>query len=92
MSCRVSRGAFERLTRSHSGIEKELKLVEDKQNRGALQRHAEASEDTEQILKCYRRIQSHLERVMVSINLFLVNPATAEIRAAQCKLKYMEDC
>ena len=49
----------------NSGIEAEVKKVEEKQTRDTSQRLLEAIDTSEDILECYRRINGHLERLAV---------------------------
>lgn len=48
------------------GIEKEIERVRQKQNRSTLGRLADATEDADEVLECYRRIQVLLGRLAVS--------------------------
>jgi hypothetical protein len=48
------------------GIEKEIERVEQKQHRNTVERYAEAMDDADDLLACYRRIQKLLERLAVS--------------------------
>ncbi|CAE7052174.1 unnamed protein product [Rhizoctonia solani] len=52
-----------------SGIEAELRIVEQKQGRNAPERYIEATEDLDTILECYRRICGYVERLMLNANL-----------------------
>ncbi|KAG8735713.1 hypothetical protein FRC10_010230 [Ceratobasidium sp. 414] len=45
------------------GIEREIAFVRQKEHRHASGRYAEAMQDIDQVLKCYRRIQTLLERL-----------------------------
>ena len=47
------------------GIENEIEQVEQKQQRNTLERYAEAMDDADDLLECYRRIQRLLERLAV---------------------------
>ncbi|KDN41571.1 hypothetical protein RSAG8_07372, partial [Rhizoctonia solani AG-8 WAC10335] len=51
------------------GIEAEIKVIEEKQGRQALGRYSAAVEDSEVIFECYRRINGHVERLMLNANL-----------------------
>ncbi|EUC55101.1 vegetative incompatibility protein HET-E-1, putative [Rhizoctonia solani AG-3 Rhs1AP] len=52
-----------------SGIEAELKVVEEKQRRNSSGQYFEATEDLDAILECYRRIHGHVERLILNANL-----------------------
>lgn len=47
-------------------IVKELGYVKEKQNRGTIRRYLEAGGDADKVFACYRRIQGHLYRLLVS--------------------------
>ncbi|KDN33509.1 hypothetical protein RSAG8_13402, partial [Rhizoctonia solani AG-8 WAC10335] len=51
------------------GIEAEIKVIEEKQGRQALGKYSAAVEDSEAIFECYRRINGHMERLMLNANL-----------------------
>ncbi|KAF8601236.1 hypothetical protein BDV93DRAFT_585628, partial [Ceratobasidium sp. AG-I] len=65
------------------GIEKEIMFVLGKNERNKLERIAEAMEDPDAILECYRRIQCLLERFSLNANLNVwktVDEQTTELR------------
>ncbi|KAG8690708.1 hypothetical protein FRC08_010437, partial [Ceratobasidium sp. 394] len=51
-----------------SGIEREITFVRQKEHRHAPSRYAEATQDVDQVMKCYRRIQTLLERLVLNAN------------------------
>ncbi|KDN41554.1 hypothetical protein RSAG8_07355, partial [Rhizoctonia solani AG-8 WAC10335] len=51
------------------GIEAELSIVEEKQGGKEPGRYMETMEDSDAILECYRRIQGHVERLLLNANL-----------------------
>ncbi|KAH7338643.1 hypothetical protein B0J17DRAFT_628069 [Rhizoctonia solani] len=53
----------------NSGIMDELELVLQRQGRGSVQRYSEILDDPDEVLRCYRRINGHLERFMFNSNL-----------------------
>jgi DNA-binding Lrp family transcriptional regulator len=55
------------LTSLDRGIKKEIELVNKKEQRNTVERFAEAVEDEDEVLECYRRIQRLLERLVVCI-------------------------
>ncbi|CAE7124772.1 unnamed protein product [Rhizoctonia solani] len=50
-------------------IETELRQVYGTQDRGTISRLMQAEHDVDKITRCYRRIQGHLERVMLNASL-----------------------
>jgi hypothetical protein len=55
-----------RLGKLGRSIQQELDYVQGKQsNRGMIRRYVEATEDSDDVLACYRRIQGHLQRLSV---------------------------
>ncbi|KAF8601281.1 hypothetical protein BDV93DRAFT_510197 [Ceratobasidium sp. AG-I] len=51
-----------------NGIKREVKFVQGKEQRNQGERFAEAIEDADKILECYRRIQRLLERFSLNVN------------------------
>ncbi|CEL54386.1 hypothetical protein RSOLAG1IB_07036 [Rhizoctonia solani AG-1 IB] len=51
------------------GIQTELMSVREKQERNLIRRHAEALGTPDEVVRCYRRINSHLKRFMFNANL-----------------------
>ncbi|KDN36607.1 hypothetical protein RSAG8_10710, partial [Rhizoctonia solani AG-8 WAC10335] len=65
------------------GIEAEVKKVEEKQVHNMGQRLFEAKDTSEEILECYRRINGHVERLMLNANMSIlkaINELTTEAR------------
>ncbi|KDN36145.1 hypothetical protein RSAG8_11026, partial [Rhizoctonia solani AG-8 WAC10335] len=65
------------------GIEAEVKKVEQKQVRNMGQRLLDAMDTSEEILECYRRINGHVERLMLNANMSIlktINELTTEAR------------
>ncbi|CUA78442.1 Apoptotic protease-activating factor 1 [Rhizoctonia solani] len=54
-----------------SGIEAEIKVIEEKQGKKVLGRYMGAIEDSDAIIECYRRINGHVERLLLNANLNL---------------------
>ncbi|CUA78446.1 Ribosome assembly protein 4 [Rhizoctonia solani] len=52
-----------------SGIEAEIKMIEEKKGKQVLGQYLGAMEDSEAILECYRRINGHVERLTLNANL-----------------------
>ncbi|CAE6478479.1 unnamed protein product [Rhizoctonia solani] len=52
-----------------TAIQVELGRVYGTQDRNVISRYIQANQDLEKIMECYRRIQSHLERVMLNVSL-----------------------
>ncbi|CAE6454834.1 unnamed protein product [Rhizoctonia solani] len=52
-----------------NGIQVELGLVRQKQERSLMQRRVESLGNPDEVVRCYRRINSHLERFMFNANL-----------------------
>ncbi|CUA69774.1 Cilia-and flagella-associated protein 52 [Rhizoctonia solani] len=52
-----------------SAIEVEIKAIEEKQGKQVLGRYLGAMENSDTILECYRRINGHVERLMLNANL-----------------------
>ncbi|KAG8703709.1 hypothetical protein FRC08_002671 [Ceratobasidium sp. 394] len=50
------------------GIERELAVLQPKEPRHGLGRYSEAVQDADKVLKCYRRIQTLLERLALNAN------------------------
>ncbi|KAG9119790.1 hypothetical protein FRC07_005015, partial [Ceratobasidium sp. 392] len=50
-------------------IEHEAGIIIQKEQRNAMERYAEVEEDEDQILECYRRIQSLLGRLTLNVNM-----------------------
>ncbi|KAG9095770.1 hypothetical protein FRC06_009444, partial [Ceratobasidium sp. 370] len=50
------------------GIKHEMKLFEQKGQRNTISRHTQALEDAEEVSKCYRRIQTLVERLTLNAN------------------------
>ncbi|KAH7337855.1 hypothetical protein B0J17DRAFT_439257 [Rhizoctonia solani] len=51
------------------GIKAELDTVKEKQERSTIERHLEALNDSDDIIECYRRIEGHINRLMLNANL-----------------------
>ncbi|KAG9111306.1 hypothetical protein FRC07_008073, partial [Ceratobasidium sp. 392] len=56
------------LTFELRGLEQEIAFVRLKQNRHVVAGYAQADEDLDEIMKCYRRIQNLLERLALNAN------------------------
>ena len=52
----------------YRGIEREIGFVLGKEKRNRIERGAEAMEDADEVLECYRRVQRLLERFPVSVH------------------------
>ncbi|KAH7318916.1 hypothetical protein B0J17DRAFT_686223 [Rhizoctonia solani] len=52
-----------------SGINAEIKTIEEKQERSAPGKYLESTEDSDAIVECYRRIHGHVERLVLNANL-----------------------
>ncbi|CAE6415401.1 unnamed protein product [Rhizoctonia solani] len=52
-------------------VSKELGFVRNRQAQGSLTRHLDSGKDAEDITQCYRRIQSHFERLKLNVDLNL---------------------
>ncbi|CAE6428457.1 unnamed protein product [Rhizoctonia solani] len=52
-----------------SGIETEIKVIEEKLGEQGLGRYLAAMEDSDDVLECYRRINGHVERLLLNANL-----------------------
>ncbi|QRV78278.1 L-sorbose 1-dehydrogenase [Ceratobasidium sp. AG-Ba] len=50
-------------------IEKEIKFIQEKESRGRIDRYMQSRPDIDELMKCYRRIQGHLGRLMLNVNL-----------------------
>ncbi|KAG9117261.1 hypothetical protein FRC07_007409, partial [Ceratobasidium sp. 392] len=58
-----------KLTARHRGIEEEIQVVMQKGRRNVVGRYAEAMEDANEVLECYRRIQTLLNRISLNANM-----------------------
>ncbi|KAG9076089.1 hypothetical protein FRC06_009713, partial [Ceratobasidium sp. 370] len=57
------------ITTLAQGIKEETQRVAEKQQRKRTQRYAEAEKDEDEVIECYRRIQTLLERLKLNANL-----------------------
>ncbi|KAG8709513.1 hypothetical protein FRC11_005481 [Ceratobasidium sp. 423] len=67
----------------------EIVWIKGKQDRSGLKRTIEVGEDASDVLACYRRIQGHLQRLLLNINLSMwtvVDELAAENRLAKLSL------
>ncbi|CAE6533260.1 unnamed protein product [Rhizoctonia solani] len=62
-----------------SGIETEIKAIEEKRGKQVLGHYLGAMEDSEAILECYRRINGHVERLLLNANLNMWKTLDEEI-------------
>ncbi|CUA78444.1 Ribosome assembly protein 4 [Rhizoctonia solani] len=62
-----------------SGIEAEIKVIEEKKGKQVLGQYLVAMEDSDTILECYRRINGHVERLMLNANLNMWKTLDEEI-------------
>ncbi|KAG8749219.1 hypothetical protein FRC11_011521, partial [Ceratobasidium sp. 423] len=69
-----------------SGIEAEIKKVEEKQDQNKVQQLLTATGASDEILECYRRIHGHLERLTLNANMSIlkeINEMKMEARLAR---------
>ncbi|CAE6506301.1 unnamed protein product [Rhizoctonia solani] len=52
-----------------SCIQEEIEIIKSKEDRSGLKRAIEVGEDADEVLACYRRIRSHVRRLLLNINI-----------------------
>jgi hypothetical protein len=78
------------LTSPNRGIKKEIELVNKKEQMNTVERFAEAMEDEDEMLECYRRIQRLLERLVVCIK-YRSRVYETECPAVERERQHLED-
>ncbi|KAG8787121.1 hypothetical protein FRC12_015888 [Ceratobasidium sp. 428] len=69
------------------GIEQEMSFVRQKSNRKRYRRYIEAKKDVDEVLECYRRVKTMLERLVINANINIWKSVDDQTTACRARLR-----